>query len=494
MTRIIKQKELSKLNELDIESLTTEMIVPLCANLVHTINHLYERLNQNSANSSLSPSSDKFSTSTKKDVNTDTRKDCKQHNRADTRKKRDQGMGRKQILKTNIVTPIKPCNCVKCQTPLDTSNMSCYTGFYQIELKKSTGEGFYHVVQTKYKLYDGFCAKCQITTRATIASIKTNIDGKTISRRGIVGPTLAAEIIALHKENGTSVRKIAKTIKRLFGLKLGNGTIIEAINNSGMLCEPTVETYRLESTQANYAHMDETSWKDAGKKLWLWVIATSQECVYMIGKRTKETVQKFLSDEFTGWLITDGYSAYRHYCKRFRCWAHLERKATACLESYVPEVSTFGFKLLALLNKCKEGIYRARNQELLSSITDNFKQELGEIKNLCESHKDFEQTKVREFSREILNDWDAIFRILDYPQYPLTNNEAERALRHWVILRKVILGTQSEIGRRATCAIASIMGTAQRRSQDFIESIRACIHAAGSIENTISYKQLDMPG
>ena len=37
--------------------------------------------------------------------------------------------------------------------------------------------------------------------------------------------------------------------------------------------------------------------------------------------------------------------------------------------------------------------------------------------------------KTRELAREMLNDWEAIFQVLAYPHLPLTNNEAERALR-----------------------------------------------------------------
>jgi len=35
----------------------------------------------------------------------------------------------------------------------------------------------------------------------------------------------------------------------------------------------------------------------------------------------------------------------------------------------------------------------------------------------------------------LLNDWDTFWVVLDYPELPLTNNEAERALCHWVIAR-----------------------------------------------------------
>ncbi|MGH9799014.1 MAG: IS66 family transposase [Blastocatellia bacterium] len=37
---------------------------------------------------------------------------------------------------------------------------------------------------------------------------------------------------------------------------------------------------------------------------------------------------------------------------------------------------------------------------------------------------------TRDLANEMLNDWEAIFRVLQHPELPLTNNEAERALRH----------------------------------------------------------------
>ncbi len=36
--------------------------------------------------------------------------------------------------------------------------------------------------------------------------------------------------------------------------------------------------------------------------------------------------------------------------------------------------------------------------------------------------------------------------MLENPAWPLTNNEAERTLRYWVIMRKITQGTNSEQG------------------------------------------------
>jgi len=491
MPRLIKEKEMPGISKLSIAELPRAEVDTLCGNLFHTVAHLFGRVNQDSTNSSLAPSSDKGSKKKKPDPNV---LGSKHHNRADVRKKRGEGHGRTQVLTTDTVEPIKPMACIDCQSDFSASALKCYTASYQIDLSKVDDEGYYRVIQTKFSLYDGYCAECGTTTRATISALSTGVDGMTISRQGIIGPTLASELITLHKENGTSIRKTAKTVERLFGIKLSNGAIIEAINNGGLCCEDAVETYRLEATKADLAHMDETTWLDAGKKLWLWVVVTHNACLFMMGRRTKEMAQSFLSNGFVGWLMSDGYRAYRHYKKRFRCWAHLGRKAQGCADNAQPEVSAFGSTLLILLELCKDGIYQARENDVTTSILENYEQELAHIKELCELYKDSPHDKAKALAREFLNDWDAIFRILEYPDYPLTNNEAERALRHWVILRKVIQGTQSEIGRRATCALASMIATSKRRAEDFVMNITTCIHDARAVLNHVSYRVLRLSG
>ena len=76
---------------------------------------------------------------------------------------------------------------------------------------------------------------------------------------------------------------------------------------------------------------------------------------------------------------------------------------------------------------------------------------------------------------ELLNDWDAIFQVLHHPALPLTNNEAERALRHWVILRKISHGTRTPTGSRTFTVLASVITTCRQRGQSPWPYLRATI-------------------
>ena len=66
-------------------------------------------------------------------------------------------------------------------------------------------------------------------------------------------------------------------------------------------------------------------------------------------------------------------------------------------------------------------------------------------------------------AREFLNDWEAMWVVLKYPWLPLTNNEAERALRHGVIARRVSYGTRTPQGSRAFALLASVIETCRKR-------------------------------
>ncbi len=72
---------------------------------------------------------------------------------------------------------------------------------------------------------------------------------------------------------------------------------------------------------------------------------------------------------------------------------------------------------------------------------------------------------TRDLANEMLNDWQAIFRVLQHPELPFTNNEAERALRHWVILRKISYGTRTENGSRVFAILISVIETCRKRQQ-----------------------------
>lgn len=126
-----------------------------------------------------------------------------------------------------------------------------------------------------------------------------------------------------------------------------------------------------------------------------------------------------------------------------------------------------------------DAVYQAREgpDKGQRSIAVIHQKTVEQIRILCVLMKASDHKKTRELGGEFLNDWEAIFRILDYPAWPLTNNEAEQALQHWVILRKITQGTRSEQGNRALGLFASVITTCRLRRASPLLFMRDVIQA-----------------
>jgi len=161
--------------------------------------------------------------------------------------------------------------------------------------------------------------------------------------------------------------------------------------------------------------------------------------------------------------MSDGYQVYRNYLKRLRCWDHLKRKAQGLKESLNKDAKEFGEKTLQVLETLRNAVYEARAAPAQEAPAEIHKELLADFKATCQAFANSGHEKTRKLAREFLNDWDAIFRVLAHPELPLTNNEAERALRHWVIARRISYGTRTPQGSRAFAVLASVIETCRTR-------------------------------
>jgi IS1 family transposase len=224
--------------------------------------------------------------------------------------------------------------------------------------------------------------------------------------------------------------------------------------------EPVVEALIREVRAAHIVHVDETPWYQKAALGWLWVVVTARAVIFRVGDRSRETLVSLIGEAFVGWLVTDGYGAYRHHARRQRCLAHLIRKAVALLDGHYPaEASQFGHDLQRDLRRL---IKRVADGDSPASI----KRLLCKIKWTCQQNRYEIEDKVRALAREILNDWDAVVAFVFDPLLPATNNEAERALRHAVIFRRISYGTRTDEGSRFYAAGMTVIETCRKRGVD----------------------------
>jgi len=145
--------------------------------------------------------------------------------------------------------------------------------------------------------------------------------------------------------------------------------------------------------------------------------------------RTKEIIANLLGTDYQGWLMSDGYTVYRDYQRRLRCWAHLLRKAQGLKEGLNQPIRVFGSHAQELLETLMDAVYAAREGPH-GELPIIHAQRLADSRTACQQMQGSSYDKAHALAVEFLNDWEAIFAVLQHPHLPLTNNEPERALRH----------------------------------------------------------------
>lgn len=396
------------------------------------------------------------------------------------------GFGRTQRL---AMTDLKPhfCEqCAGCGVALPAIGQQAWAGFYCVDLVfgDTTSAGL-QLSNTLNRYYQCDCPVCGLANRTEpYRHPPDSLEWDTVelSEWRLIGPSLAALIGYLCMDMRLTRRKVSVFMDDLLGLQISVGSIQNCIVESARALSPVEEEIVKDVLEDELLHADETSHKEAGALLWLWVFVTTTTALFLVGKRSKEIWRNLVDsfeDGFHGWLMTDGYKVYREYSRRLRCWAHLIRKAKGLSDSYDRTVRDYGQQLEVLLDTLMMAVYQAREGPEAGkvSIAKQHQNTVEAIRRLCEVMKTSGHKKTRELGGEFLNDWEAVFRILDYPAWPLTNNEAERALRHWVILRRITQGTRSEQGSRALALFASVITTCRLRNASPLLYMRDVIQA-----------------
>lgn len=270
-------------------------------------------------------------------------------------------------------------------------------------------------------------------------------------------------MVCLSQRMRLSRRLIREFLQDWFGLTLSTGLINRCIHEAGRAVEPLEEQLVDELQQEILAHVDETPWKEWGQLLGLRVISTSTVCLYLIGSRSTELLNRVFGENHRHWLMSDGYAVYRRFRKRLRCRAHLLRKAKFLEECLSVPAQKFGHECRIVLETLMDAVYQAREGPPVD-LTLCYAGQLEAFRQSCERYREASHARTRALAREFLNDWDAIFRVLAHPFLPFTNNEAERALRHRVIVRRTTRGTRTAQGTRAVGLLASIIETCRKRN------------------------------
>ena len=132
---------------------------------------------------------------------------------------------------------------------------------------------------TQYEGHSRTCPGCLAVTHPAIPAEH---------RTTILGARLSAMILHHTGVMGLSKRDVEETLETVFDLPISLGTIANLERAAAAALEPIHRAIRAEVDRAPVKGLDETGWKQAGKKRWLWVAATAKSVFFRIHPRRDE--------------------------------------------------------------------------------------------------------------------------------------------------------------------------------------------------------------
>jgi predicted RecB family nuclease len=219
-------------------------------------------------------------------------------------------------------------------------------------------------------------------------------------------------------------------------------------------------------------HADETKVNLKGGIGYVWAFSNMEEVVYLYASTREGGWVVDLLKEFKGVLVSDFYSAYDSLpCPKQRCLIHLIRDMNDDLlkEPFNDEIKSLASAFAAIVKPMIETVDRFG---LKSRFLRKHKKDVGRFyKSLL---RQTSQTETAEkWKTRLLKNQMQLFTFLDYDDIPWNNNNAEHAVKAFVMLRRDLAGISTERGIRDYLILLSICETCRIRGLSFLEFLRS---------------------
>ena len=279
------------------------------------------------------------------------------------------------------------------------------------------------------------------------------------------------------------------------GLDLAEGTLAGVLAACSGLVAPLAAKISERNAAAAHLHVDETRWqvyatvegKDS-HRWWLWVFAGPDTTVFTIApSRSLKVLTTQLGvqvDPDTGalpdtlpsgrrlLLSSDFYTVYQSMGRmdgvdNLWCWSHIRRYFVRAGDAH-PDLQAWTQAWLERIG----GLYRAHSA-LAAAPTGSLRAQAAEQFDTALAAIDSERHAqaanahlMHPAAVKVLatldREWEGLARHREFPELPLDNNTAERALRGPVVGRKNFYGSGSKASAELAARVWTITATAER--------------------------------
>ena len=411
---------------------------------------LKEKLQLNSRNSSKPPSSDQKANTANKE-----RK----------RRKSRKGVARPAYPPERID---KSLECTRSNCPHCGSQSIERTGapeaLQQAELPEV------RAIITEYLLHKYRCNGCG---KHSVADLPSGVPDSAF------GPRLMGLFATLTGVLHVAKREAIQLIKDLYDVDIGLGSAPNIEERVAKALDPVYNRiHTLVVGGAFCRHFDETTWRDSGKRRYVWVASCSMAAFFKLHtNRSREAFEELVGENASGFAsVTDRYAVYTTIGKLHQyCLAHIIRDFRRYAERDGPD-SRIGEALVREFGRVC-GIHKDYREGKISLEQRNIR--IGHCKRQVEFWLDDGfangSDKLSGLCKNLLDNFSKLWTFTRIPGMEPTNNLAERDLRKLVVWRKKSCGTQSDRGQRFVERITSIAETIRRHGQNTLRFIQDAV-------------------
>jgi len=431
-----------------------DMLSRLLKEALEKITKLEEQLKLNSKNSSKPPSSDQKGNSPDK-----------------PKKQRPPKKGESRA----------PFSAERVDSRVECERTSCaHCGADALELLTGLAEILQQVelpavraLVTEYILHKYNCATCGKLSTAELPEGVANT---------VFGPSVMALFATLTGVFHLAKREAIQLIQELYGIDISLGSasnIEERISNA--LDPVCIRIHRVIMEGPFSKHFDETSWRNSGKRRYVWVASCEKAAYYRIDpSRSRAAFEKLtgVATEDLSKVVTDRYGVYSKIIHFHQyCLAHLIRDFKRFEEGKDPDKPIGKALAKELAKACKtHGEYREGN---ITKKQRNMR--LGHSKRRVQFWLDDGYAnggdKLSSLCDRLLINFEKLWTFTTIDGMEPTNNLAERDLRKLVIWRKKSFGTRSSRGEKFVARITTVSETVKRHGLSILRYLEEVIRA-----------------
>ena len=273
-----------------------------------------------------------------------------------------------------------------------------------------------------------------------------------------------------------------KELKRL-KLRIPIMTMSRLCEMVALHMEKTVDKIRDDILNANLAcHLDETRWpildKDADDGQ-MWILANQAGSYYKFEPTRSGEIADELLGGYSGPVLTDKYSGYLQFRKSRTikwalCWAHARREFFDLIEVYPETVIPIVKAMDDLFDIERKAKSWDELKELRKTESEKKTEEINALLNAVRAEF-FDRDDLCKAAHYVLSGWTEFTAFLTDVRLPLSNNAAERALRHAVLGRKNFNGSKTINGADVAATLYSVIESCKRVELDPVDYMKYVI-------------------